>query len=202
MAFPVNGILDDFNRANEGPPPSANWTNPDPTVFTGTAAVVGNICDGTGVWSYYWNPAQFGPNCEAYAVCVSSPQEANINARLKDVPGSGFDGYSVRWKATGGEFNLYRIDNGSYTLLATSTGHTQNPGNSFGIEIIGSTLTAYKNVGAGWVSVVSFVDATHPAAGYIAMQGGTNANFDDFGGGSLPSGNPPASFRLGRGSAW
>ena len=26
MAFPTTGLLDDFNRADEGPPPSASWS--------------------------------------------------------------------------------------------------------------------------------------------------------------------------------
>ena len=39
MAFPTTGILDDFNRGNEGPPPSANWT----TLVQGHK-VVSNAC--------------------------------------------------------------------------------------------------------------------------------------------------------------
>ena len=52
--------LDDFNRANVGPPPSSQWSNPLIPAQIGMK-VVGNAlaCDIAGLCSAWWNVATF-----------------------------------------------------------------------------------------------------------------------------------------------
>lgn len=191
MAFPVNGILDNFNRANEGPPPSTSWSNLSPTDFTGTFAVVSNVAAVTGVAAIYWNPTTFGPNCEAYAT-LATTGEAYVFARIQSPGSTNWDGYAVEWTGPG-SILLHRVDNDTFTQIGGSTGHTQNVGDKFGIEIVGTTINSWRFQSAAWTNDLSIVDTAYQSAGYIgyaAVATGVG-NFDDFGGGALAGGGPP-----------
>lgn len=208
MAFPVSGILDDFNRADG--PIGANWTSPataedtlTPTISSNQAAFP-DLSNGG-----YWNVSTFGPDCEVYS---SVPTEGgNIVHYLRITsPGALCDGYRLLWNTAFQRLQYFRWDNGVATQLGANDDTVVGPvsGNSVGADMVGSTLTAYINQGS-WAAYASRTDSTYSAAGYIGLFG-NNATVrrDDFGGGTvvvapsppLPSDTPfpPA----GRGATW
>jgi hypothetical protein len=83
--FPTTGILDDFNRADAGPPPSASWTTP--AGETGLV-VSGNQCesDAGGPGWGAWNTIASGADCEVYATAGGAADESwfmDLYARLQ-----------------------------------------------------------------------------------------------------------------------
>ena len=196
MAFPESGILDNFNRDNEGPPLSANWTE---TGYAGAGfEVVGNEGQGevmNAACAEYWNAATFGANCEAYLTVTdidASFASIGVIARLVNSGGAGVDGYNVGVESYApGNIKIKRIDDGSFTQLGASIGKVPADGDKVGVEIVGSDINAYyDDGGAGWGEVGTRSDATYAGAGHIGIGLYTNSNvaftnFDDFGGGTL-----------------
>lgn len=184
-AFPVNSVLDNFNRANEGPPPSSNWTN----WKGGNAKVVSNqwATDGiTGDNGCYWNVQDYGPNSEVYITGTTlSGTYMDVYLRLVDF-GNGGDGYDFSMNDSSNNLKYFRIDNGGYTQLGATISNTVANGDSIGLEVIGSTLTGYFMASGGsWVGQTTRTDNTYSGAGKLAMTSihlATRA--DNFGGGN------------------
>ena len=205
MAFPESSILDDFNRDNEGPPLSSNWTE------TGFAAaglkVVSNVAaqEAVGSCVEYWNAGTFGPNCEAYVtftVVVNTSKPA-VYTRLQAPDTATADGYVLEADAiTPNLLKISRLDDGSRTQLGESIAQVINNSDDFGLESSGDDHTAYFNDGgAGWGNVGSRSDDTYQGAGYIGIKiystSGTTGRLDDFGGGTLAGGDPTPSLSDG-----
>lgn len=185
-SFPCSAILDNFNRANGGPPPSASWTTawrPSTTGFTvDTNTIVGST---GGDNSTYWNTT-FGPDVEVYVTMTDSTSGSyrGLAARLVSEGTSGVDGYEI--VAFGNEIFVQRVDDNSNTTLGTVISQTYTIGDSMGMSIIGSTITVYYKVGAGaWTSLGTRTDSTYSAAGKIGLRS-ENIHWDDFGGGTMP----------------
>jgi hypothetical protein len=111
---------------------------------------------------------------------------------MKDmVPGAfNYDGYTCTWFRQNGTthyLQIKRIDNAAATQLGPSIAITPTAGDSYGIEAIGDTISAYERIGAGaWTWKGSRTDGTYPLAGYIGFGFPNEANWrlDDFGGGA------------------
>lgn len=188
MAFPVNGVLDNFDRANAGPPPSASWTGPMDPADTFGLFVVTNQCkaNGGGWGGAYWNGATFGTNTEVYCT-VRSNHEFFLYARIASPGGAGaMDGYAVDFAFAGDVIKVYRIDNAVYTQLGTTISQTLAVGDQIGFSVIGSTITVYVN----GTSVGTRSDSTYSAAGYIGADVEPSGILDDFGGGTLVTTSP------------
>jgi hypothetical protein len=74
MTFPTTPILDDFNRANEGPPPSANWSAYHASWGFGDGLeVVSNQCKGNSynLCGDWWSVETFGSDCEVYVTIAT-----------------------------------------------------------------------------------------------------------------------------------
>lgn len=192
MAFPTTGVLDDFNRGNEGPPPSASWTNLQNGLEVVSNACVGdvNAANNDG----YWDLTTFGADSEAYATMTDVLAGGGggyfgAYARLKDVGAWGTtDGYFIQTNQPDDDVELYIVDNGVYTQLGNSIAQVIADGDKFGIEVVGGTLTAYyKDGAAAWGSLGTRADATYGAAGYIGLYIYDNDRgiLDDFGGGTV-----------------
>lgn len=95
------------------------------------------------------------------------------------------DGYYLSIDSAG--CSIWRADNGSPTQLGSAFAFTVSSGDSLGLSVVGSTLTAYYKSGSGsWTTLGSRTDATYSAAGnlmIIATDAG--AVLDDFGGGTI-----------------
>lgn len=194
MAFPETSILDDFNRSDEGPPPSASWTN----VENGLE-VISNQCRGdqigAGNWSN-WNVETFGPDCEVYTT-LADLGAINVYLRMNTVD-TNDDGYRIT--AYNDEQIVQRHDNGSGTQLGAAISQTMADGDKHGASMVGSTITVYfDDGGAGWGATGTRSDGTYTVAGYIGSRLYSNIpDIDDFGGGTIAGvGNAPTGVLRG-----
>jgi hypothetical protein len=189
MAFPANGVIDNFNRANEGPP-MTGWAN----IVSGLV-VSSNACapSSTGTRSGYYSTILTEADCEVFVTVVTAPannRNVTLLARVHDVSGTSFDGYGLRLNKVSGTdtLQIVRIDNGSLTNLGSAISQEIASGNKIGLEIVGSTLTAYVDTGSGWTAVGNTTDSTYNVAGYLGIDIGGSGTLDDFGGGELSGG--------------
>lgn len=199
--FPTTPVIDNFNRADEGPPPSANWTTGIANGFGGFLepghSVVGNQLnnDFNDVAQNYWNSDSFGPDCEAYitVVDVQGLVSVGLAARLTDIGRFTCEGYAVQINPSGGGANrtyqIFRIDNGVLTLLSNSTEDSVGSmdGDKYGIRCIGNNIQLWADTGEGWRLKLSVTDSTHTGAGAIGIvtESDPLSRWDDFGGGHI-----------------
>lgn len=193
--FPTTGILDDFDRDNEGPPLSANWT----TLNNGLV-VVSNVAGPTGAGPNVeeWDVTTFGPETEVFATIAVKQPANNDNiiliARGTTLVIGTLDGYIVtaQPEAGGDMVFIERLDNGAATILGAGIAQAFSAGDKFGLECIDDTHTAYYHDGS-WNNLGNRSDATYGAAGYIGMsiENDTIARMDDFGGGTVTIVNVP-----------
>lgn len=198
MAFPTTGLLDNFNRANEGPPPSTDWT----TIIAGKGhKVLSNECvpetDSAGAvrFSSGWDTSTYGPDCEAYLTVIDpATWGEGPMARLTTLAEATVDGYRY-WRSSSNNTSLYRIDNGVGTKLgADGPAFTIASGDKLGIECIGSTIKGYvKDGAAAWAEQLSRTDSTYGDAGYIGLSQYPSSEYvglDDFSGGTIAAAVP------------
>lgn len=203
MAFPTTGILDTANRADEGPPPSANWTQ---VWFNGISGITvfSNQFKPTGAGAdAYWSAATFGPDTEVYITYATVSARLVLGGRLTTIGDGTTSGYYLDYGgATAGR--LFRLDSGASTQLGATFGVNATSGDKYGLEIVGSALTAYKDGGGGFASVDSRTDTTYATAGAIGMAfSASGGRGDDFGGGTYVAPPTPNAYAFpvgGRGA--
>lgn len=188
MAFGDSAIVDNFNRADEEP--VTNWTDLD----NGFQLISSTVKGDTNAQNNYasWN-TQYGPDCECYITCVEDPGGGGTSLWLRmdsqDVDRDVWDGYRVWVDGGASTAQISRIDNGAATALGTAATYNIAAGDRIGLEIIGSTITVYKDTGGGWASVTSETDATYSNIGYTAIGlFSNNIDWDDFGAGTIAPG--------------
>lgn len=193
MAFGDTGILDNFNRANEGPPPSADWTD-----IANGLEVFSNQVRGDSLSVYNWScwdTSTFGADCEAYFTMVDTPGTGacGVSLRCTTLLEASIDGY-LAWYTHGGgvgsETRVYEILNGGFTQIGSGDAFAGANGDKIGGEIIGTTIKVYvDDGGAGWAVNSTETDNTYGSAGYIGLRYFSNSyDADDFGGGTLAVG--------------
>lgn len=188
MSFPTTSVLDDFNRANQGPPPSGSWI--DMSGAPGGLEVVGNQCSGEvgSVSVGLWDDSAIGPDCEVFCTIAvkHNGEEIGLYARLTTASVTTVDGYSLAYNMESGTDTLrvFRVDNGVGTQLGATINQEVGAGDRIGLSIVGSTLTIYHDSGSGFTSLGTRSDGTYTATGRIgAYIWNTTARIDDFGGG-------------------
>lgn len=197
-SFPSTPVLDNFNRADEGPPPSASWGSFHSSwSFADELSVSGNqayALISTG--ANYWNVENFGPDCEVYCTVSDVPAFAAQTIIYLRVVGESTDltttgSYYALLINSGAStvHQILRFSGGSSTILASGTNTiTLATGDKIGLSRIDNTLTAYHKPAAGaWSSFDSVVDGSplSAIAGKIALLSSTY--IDDFGGGDITS---------------
>jgi hypothetical protein len=182
VAFPTTSVLDDFNRANEGPPPSASWSAP--MWWADNLKVISNTAGSdTTTGDAYWNAGTVGPACEAYADMTSLGSAAYLGVRMTS-PGGTADGYFYFWRP-GPNAEIARIDNGTRTRLGAAFDASTSAGDSLGISAVEDALTAHGKNGS-WSVVAERVDGTYLTSGYIGLGvDDTTTRWDNFGGGTV-----------------
>lgn len=199
-SFPQASVLDNFNRANEGPPPSANWTDKIVSSHANGLKVASNAlaCGASVPASSYWSAATFGPDIEVYATFVTVPtanlSQVSLWGRLAEPVTSTPDGYRVIATINTGSndsLGLQIITDGIAGTLggaSISIGGDYAAGDSIGMKIVGPSLTAYYKPSAGsWTEILRATDATYSAAGYVGAQFSTDTSavLDDLGAGTF-----------------
>jgi hypothetical protein len=188
--FPTSGILDAFNRANEGPPPSASWTDvgsPNGLVVVSNA-VKSNIASGTdlGIWG-----TDLGPDCELYITITAKGENGDsVWLGVRDSDHDGSSGYYAElWFSSGtDQIKLWNSD--PWGQLGSTVNQETSVGDSIGISATGSTIEVwYKPVGDSWRAVITVTDITWSLAGSASLQIEDQVTvLDDFGGGTVVSG--------------
>ncbi|MFA6039895.1 MAG: hypothetical protein WC733_00145 [Methylophilus sp.] len=194
MAFPTTGVLATFTGTNGDDLPvySASFasaptgaSNLEIQSNAATGTVAGNCANAL--------TTAYGPNCEAY-VTVATPASAGqvvflIARSVQETSLATVDGYLLRYSASAGTdtLTIQRIDNGAQTSLGAAFNQEISAGDSIGIEIVDSTLTAYyKASGGGWTSLGSRTDTTHSASGKISLlTTSTTVRLTNLGGGTI-----------------
>jgi hypothetical protein len=212
MAFPETGVLDSFNRADEDPLGNGNWSYPLYTDAASALRIVGQVLSGrlAADCSSYWSAATFGPNCEVYATlgAIYNLVPINLLARVTNPNSGSLEGFAlVAIPNTG-----IRVEDASDgSLIGSVISQTISSGDSYGMSIVGNTLTVYYKVGAGaWASIATRDVTGYAATGagylgaYIGPQAGGSLTLDNFGGGTLSSGSasPSPSIAPLDGIAW
>lgn len=191
-------LLDDFNRANEGPPPGASWATI--VLFSGDAdgwKVVGNQCVQNGAGAIACTAAfsgTIGPTMDV-SVTLAVPPTAvsgrpfDLHARIT-TPGVGTtDGYRFRLlpnntPVTEHLTQLGRIDNGVVTQLGLNLSTDLWQANDKMVfRLVGDQITGAR-VRAGVETVLGTrTDATYATAGQVMIRGNAaDTVIDDFGG--------------------
>lgn len=194
MPFPSAPILDNFNRANEGPP-MTGWTafgSIGLKVLTNQCAPF-DTADNSG----YWTTAMTSSDVECYVTIATHPiagGETAVFARHNPAGGGAYGSYyQVSHLPVAGTDTvvIYRVDASVATTLATFNQELA-AGNKLGIRCIGSTIEAWVFTSGAWKMLGWVADSTYTGAApndklalYNGGNGGSGARYDDFGGGSV-----------------
>ena len=190
MAFPTNAtVLDAFNRSNGFL--GADWTE----MLGGAHEIVSNQVRGPSSDQAVagWDGATFGPNCEVYIdipTIGATDDVIGLYLRMTTLNLETCDGYGVNLSIASGTDTLaiYRVDNGAHTQLGATINNNFANGDSLGLEVIGSTIKAYKKTGGAWSDISSGgrSDSTYGSAGYFYMlTTNTTYRLDNFSGGTV-----------------
>lgn len=195
-------LLDNFNRSNEGPPPSGSWNAGAVSTGTSQLQVVSNALKrgGAGWGSGYWG-TQIGADVIAY-ITLSTVGDVELGVRAKDLgSGSTFDYYGAEYISSTHTLTLYKYTNGSGSSLGTSTTATLAGGDKYGIMAIGSNITVATYQSGSWTDRITASDATYGATGYITIwMNGTTPIIDDLYAGQITSASyTPRAMLLGMG---
>lgn len=187
MAFPVTSVLDDFNRADGDP--GSNWSPEILNNYLRLTIASNQLTDNsTAFESNYWNASQFGPDCEVYCDIVAMPTNSfSLVARMQNPDNDA----SVVW------YELSIDPTNSYLLkcssgyasraqLGANLGVAFSAGDKAGLEVSGSTITAYRYTGGSWSAIDSRTDSDVSGAGYVGiiLWNDSTTTIDNFGGGS------------------
>lgn len=207
MTFPTTSILDDFNRGDTGPPPSASWVTPAAAVG-GLKVISSQLASDDDSYGYRsaWNTA-YGPDCEFYATCAAATNgttQFELYIRMDSNQLANYftsgDGYVLIVSVNSGGAGAFELDKVSTGVFSTLdfTNLTFVSGDSFGIQMIGSALKAFHKPAAGsWTEILSVTDGTFSGAGYTGLMiNDAVGRLDNFGGGTLSLGPvaPTADF--------
>jgi hypothetical protein len=218
MAFPTTPIIDDFDRSDENPL-GAPWDNP--LAFAGVDALElsGNQlrCTTDDIAGGRIALPGSSADQEAYVTLAALPATGAgsfvVSVRTQIGVGTDIDGYDVAVSVAAGAWSIRRVDNLAATVLNSGTlvEGAVSAGDSFGISVIGTTITLHFKPAAGsWRDVDSATDSTYSARGDALLSvdisgtsvGDPDWRLDDFGGGDhvpdAPSWGPLLALRNNR----
>lgn len=189
LPLPATPLLDDFNRADG--PLGSSWAQ---ITTQGTLGIQGNVVKKTsgGLGLYYWTPASYGPDSEAYldsagvGCCQQLQETVRLYLRVQSVAPAAFNGYElISWFGiTGNGWWIRKYVDGAFTDLA------QTGAGEWGhmlFRATGTTLEGWgSNDGVNWSLVLQASDSTYQGAGRIGFAvENTVPSADNFGGGTL-----------------
>lgn len=183
--FPVNGVLDDFNRGDNATSLGASWTSGMVPSWASHGVISNTGYASATFKSNYWNTV-YSADMEVGGT-VATAQSAGSSGLFSRVvtPGTNLQAYEIRWSDTNSF--VFRWDSGGGgTQLGGNLFVVYATGNKVGMEIIGNTQTIYQNTGS-WAAVATRNDTTYNASGRLgwATNDATTLRLDDFFGGQI-----------------
>lgn len=185
--FPITRILDDFNRADEGPPLSAEWNGIIRDGGTEMSVQANRARSVSGLGSQAWNTI-LGPDCEAFCTIALAPAlgSADFGIYLRAVNlGSGLDCYVVEGGLS--QLRVVRFDDGAPTTIQTlDIGSEPISGECVGASITENIISVYlKRIGSPWELVGTVDDSTYTASGAVGIHARNTTRLDNFGAGRI-----------------
>jgi len=188
-AFPSAPVLDDFARAAGGL--GASWRTPglvDPG--TVTIAAPGATRSSAGASSASWSVASFAADQDAHLRVPTLPRAGGffqLAGRLNTLGTANVSCYFLRVTPSTGRWDLRKKVRGATSVSMATFSAPFAAGDSAGLRIRGSTLTAYRKPGSGaWSPVGSATDTAITAGGYVSFTlGDTTVRGGAFGGGPI-----------------
>ena len=192
--FPTNAtVLDNANRANEGPPPTG-WTD---SVGAAALKVISNQfgLTTTAEGAAYFNTSQ-PADLEAYVELPTlggATTQVRLYARQDPTTGgAGGSAYRVSHRV-GGNTALVRSDANVITTLFQSADYVLANGDAIGIRCVGSVIEGWVRISGVWKMFGSVIDTTYSGASpfnkvalYIDNNTiDTNARVDNLTGGAV-----------------
>lgn len=191
--FPVNGILDNFNRANANPL-DGNWTQGFQSTFDGNLKVEsaaltfasGGVTDAA---TATWNSA-FAANQEAYMDIVTrgGGSQHNLVMRVNGAGTGSVTGYYIQARTNENDIRVHRFDSAISATVLTTNSVILSDGDKVGCQIEGSvgTIYHYSIFDGEWVNIGTFDASAYTSSGKIgiALIGGASVA-DNFGGGNI-----------------
>jgi hypothetical protein len=191
--FPTTSVLDTFSQSG---PLSSSWKSPA-LQDTGTVSVSAGTPSGTvsggGTASALWVATPFNADQEAYLTVPVLPAAGHafqVDTRVSSLTASNVSMYFLQVTPSKGLWDLRRKINGAGSTSLKTFSAPFAAGNSAGLQLTGSTITAWhESATGGWTTVGSVTDTSIPAGGYIGFTlGDTTARGGAFGGGNGSSG--------------
>jgi fibronectin type 3 domain-containing protein len=189
VSFPSTGGLDDFARVAGAL--GSNWQSPG-LADAGTVSIAtsGLTKSGSSASTATWKAQTFAADQEAYLTVPTLPRAGSffqVVGRINSLSTSNMSCYFVKVTPSTSKWELRRKLNGAASTVMQTFTAPFAAGDSAGIRLAGSTLTAYRKAGTGsWSRVGSATDAAIPGAGYVAFTlGDTTIQGGAFGGGNV-----------------
>ncbi|HET7375534.1 MAG TPA: hypothetical protein VFK30_02435, partial [Anaerolineae bacterium] len=134
--------MDNFNRSNEGPPPSASWVisraNGLQTIDNECARWIQGAGDASS-----WN-TQFGADQECFATLNTTAQGTVLYCRLQTATNYQSDQYQITF-IDDMTLQFWKRFSSAWTQLGADVSITYSDGDVWGIQVIGDTITAFRN---------------------------------------------------------
>ena len=186
--FPTTSVLDSFSQSPG--PLSSNWQSPG-LQDAGKVSVPssGETVSSSGTASATWKATSFGAGQEAYLTVPVLPAAGDyfqVCGRVSSLTGTSVSMYFLRVTPSKNLWDLRKkLNGGGSTSMGTFTAPFA-AGDSAGLQLNGSTITAWHESGTGsWTAVGSVTDTSITAGGYIAFTlGDTTVRGGAFGGGN------------------
>lgn len=190
MAFPEVSVIDDFNRTNEGPPPSSNYTN----IGTGFSVSSNKLNGSAGHRASYWSASIFDATQQGFITLATLNAEFSrfgVTFRMQEAdPG---DAYFV-FGTSNNTVEVWKMVNGALdTQLGATISQTFAVGDSIGFAVEDNLIEIWYKAAAGsWTSLGTRTDSTYLTDGYVGIRAYSDngIQLDDFGAGDF-SGAPP-----------
>jgi len=186
--FPTTPILDTF--AQSPGPLSSSWQSPSlQDAGKVSVATSGQTISSGGAASAIWQATSFGANQQAYLTVPVLPATGDffqVGGRVSSLTSSTVSLYFLRVTPSKNLWDLRKKLKGA---TSTSMGTFSAPfaeGDSAGLQLSGSMITAWHQSGTGsWTSVGSLTDTSITAGGYVTFTLGDTT----MRGGALGGGN-------------
>ena len=186
--FPSTTVLDSFVQPAGSL--STNWQSPalqDPGKVSVVAS--GQTGGSTGASSATWSHQLFGANEESYLTVPTLPAAGDyvqVGGRVSSLTGSNVSMYFVRVTPSKNLWDLRKKVNGAGSVSMGTFTAPMVAGDSIGLKLNGSMITAYHESGqSAWTQVGSVTDTSISAGGYLTFTlGDTTARGGAFGGGT------------------
>ena len=196
-----NTVLDDFNRANEGPPPGPGWLDVDGMILADNMMVT----PGSSGYFAVWNECK-GPNCHVSADIARLPENnAAIGLAVLIQDPDSYDGYILvidYEPITPSTIYLYAGTSEPENLLASLEITTPAVGDRWKIKRVatGNKVNVYRRLDGetAFELMLSVVNSTYQGTGYLGasidISGpvGGEVGWDNFGGGGDTAVEPEA----------